>query len=299
MPTEKQRRQAAQRKLARQLERRREAERKRRQRYAIGGSAFVVVAIVIVVLFLATDVFGGAHKKSTASPSNSASATPSSSPSTGPTASPFPTPTFKPAGGKPQTTSGACKYAETADSLKSPYNKDVGLPGDPAVTPKTGTVNVSLSTSQGDMTFELDRADAPCAVQSFLYLVKKDFYNGTSCPRLVTTGIYVLQCGDPSNTQQGGPTYSYKQEVTSKTDYSRGVIAMANTGKKNSTGSQFFIIYKDSNSGLQKNYSVIGKVTRGLSIVDSVAAAGSDNANQQGDGKPINGLTIETATLAA
>lgn len=297
MPTEKQRRQAAQRKLARQIERRREAERKRRQRYAIGGSAFVVAAIVILVLFLATDVFGGAHKKAAASPSTSASATPSASPT--PTASPFATPTFKPAGGKPQKTSGACAYAETATSLKNPYVKDVGLPTDPAVTPKTGTVDVSLQTTHGAMTFELNRADAPCAVQSFIYLVKKNFYNGTSCPRLVTTGIYVLQCGDPSNSQQGGPTYSYKQEATSKTNYGTGVIAMANTGQKNSTGSQFFIIYQDSNAGLKKNYSVIGKVTRGLSIVDNVAKAGSDNANQQGDGKPISGLTIKTATLAA
>lgn len=297
MPTEKQRRQAAQRKLARQIERRREAEHKRRQRYAIGGSAFVVAAIVIVVLFVATDVFSGAHKKAAASPSPTASATPSASPT--PTASPFATATFTPAGGKPRTTTGACKYAETATSLKSPYDKNVGLPADPAVTPNTGTVNVSLTTSHGNMTFQLNRADAPCAVQSFIYLVQKHFYNGTSCPRLVTTGIYVLQCGDPSNTQQGGPTYSYKQETNSKTNYARGVIAMANTGAKNSTGSQFFIIYQDSNSGLKKDYSVIGKVTNGLSIVDSVAKAGSDNANQQGDGKPIEGLTIDTATLAA
>jgi peptidyl-prolyl cis-trans isomerase B (cyclophilin B) len=299
VPTEKQRRQAAQRKLARQLERRREAEHKRRQRYAIGGSAFVVAAIVIVVLFVATDVFSGAHKKAAASPSpsSSASATPSASPS--PTASPFATPTFKPAGGKAETTSGACKYAETSTSLKSPYNKNVGLPTDPATTPKTGTVDVSLATSHGAMTFELNRADAPCAVQSFIYLVKKNFFNATSCPRLVTTGIYALQCGDPSNSQQGGPTYSYKQEATSKSSYGTGVIAMANTGAKNSTGSQFFILYKDSNAGLKKSYSVIGKVTRGLSIVDNVAKAGSDNSNQQGDGKPLEGLTIKTATIAA
>jgi peptidyl-prolyl cis-trans isomerase B (cyclophilin B) len=297
VPTEKQRRAAAQRKLARQIERRREAERKRRQRYAIGGSAFVVAAIVIVVLFVATDVFGGSHKKAAASPSPSTSATPSASPT--PTASPFSTPTFKPTSGKPQKTSGACAYAETATSLKSPYNKNVGLPTDPAVTPKTGTVDVSLNTSHGAMTFELNRADAPCAVQSFIYLVKKNFFNATSCPRLVTTGIYALQCGDPSNSQQGGPTYTYKQEATSKSSYGTGVIAMANTGAKNSTGSQFFILYKDSNSGLKKNYSVIGKVTKGLSIVDGVAKAGSDNSNQAGDGKPLEGLTIKTATLAA
>ena len=300
MPTEKQRRQAAQRKLARQLVRRREAQRKRRQRNLTAGGVFAVVVVVILVLVFATDVFSGSHKKAAASPSPSASSSASATPSAAPTtpASPFATQTFAKASRKPKATTGACKYAETSALLKSPDSKDVGLPTDPASTPKTGTVKVSLTTSHGPMTFTLDRAAAPCAVQSFAYLAKKGLYNGSSCPRLVTSGIYVLQCGDPSNTQNGGPTYSYKQEANSKSSYTAGVIAMANTGQKNSTGSQFFIIYKDSNTGLQKNYSVIGKVTSGLSVVNSVAKAGSNNANQAGDGKPVLGLTIKSAKVA-
>ncbi len=291
MPTEKQRRQAAQRKIARQLERRRELERKRRQRSLVAGGVFLVVVAVILILVLATNVFSGSNKKSSASPTPSATASAS--------ASPFPTPTFAKASAKPATTSGPCKYAESSTLLKSPYTKDVGLPPDPNPTPATGTVNVTLNTSRGALTFTLDRASAPCAVQSFVYLAKKGLYDNSSCPRLTTSGIYVLQCGDPSNSQKGGPTYNFKQETTSKTSYGTGVIAMANSGTANSTGSQFFIIYKDSNTGLQKNYSVIGKVSSGLDVVSKVAKGGSDNSNASGDGKPILGLTIKSATAAA
>lgn len=301
MPTEKQRRQAAQRKIARQMERRRELQRKRRQRSLIAGGVFVVVLAVILVLVLATNVFSGSNKKSSAasSPSATASASPSASATPTQTASPFPTSTFAKTSSKAAATSGPCKYAESTTLLKSPYTKDVGLPPDPNPTPATGTVNVSLNTSQGALKFSLDRASAPCAVQSFVYLVKKGLYDNSSCPRLTTSGIFVLQCGDPSNSQQGGPTYNFKQEATSKSSYGTGVIAMANSGTKNSTGSQFFIIYKDSNTGLQKNYSVIGKVSAGLDAVNKVAKGGSDNSNAAGDGKPILGMTIKSATVAA
>ncbi|HEX3813019.1 MAG TPA: peptidylprolyl isomerase [Mycobacteriales bacterium] len=296
MPTEKQRRQAAQRKIARQLERRREMARKRRQRNLVAGGAFAAVVAVILILVLATNIFSGSNKKSDAS-------APSASPSTsvsasGTPASPFPTATFVKADRKPKATTGPCKYAESTTELQSPYSKDVGLPPDPNPTPATGTVAVSLKTSHGALKLTLDRASAPCAVQSFVYLVKKGLYDNSSCPRLTTSGIYVLQCGDPSNSQNGGPTYAYKQEATSKSSYGAGVIAMANTGQAKSTGSQFFIIYKDSNSGLKKSYSVVGRVSSGMDVVTKVAAGKSDNSNADGDGKPVLGLTIDSAKLS-
>ncbi|HVX45291.1 MAG TPA: peptidylprolyl isomerase [Mycobacteriales bacterium] len=304
MPTEKQRRAAAQRRLARQLARRQEQRRKQKRLYAIAGSSFAVVAVVFLVLIFATDVFSGASNdksKNAASPSasSSASTTPSAT-ATGPTPSPYATTTFATADRAPKSTSGPCQYAETADTLKSPYNKDVGLPPDPDPTPATGTAEVTMTTSQGDITLQLDRSAAPCAVQSFLYLAGKGFFNNTSCPRLTTKGIFVLQCGDPSSSQQGGPTYEYKEEITAKTKYSAGVIAMANSNNppstdKPTTSSQFFMIYKDSTS-LPKDYSVIGKITKGLNIVQKVADGKSSPAD---DGKPILGMTIKSASAAA
>lgn len=309
MPTEKQRRIAAQRKLARQLAARQERARKQRRQALAGGGIVAVVVVVILVLVFATGVFGGSGKKSTAAPTGSAASraaptpttAPSATASAGPTASPFPTRTFPTSTAKPVTTSGPCRYAESAALLKSPQAKNVGLPPDPAKTPNTGTVPITMTTSQGPITITLNRADAPCAVQSFGYLASKKFFDDTSCPRLVTSGIFVLQCGDPSNSQSGGPTYEYGEEINSHTAYTTGTVAMANSNQASNpkgatTGSQFFIIYKDSPT-LPKNYSVVGTVTSGMNVVEKIAKAGSNNKLGPGDGTPIAGLTIKTATL--
>ncbi len=297
MPTSRQRREAAERHLRRQLQRREEAAARRRRRTAIACSVAGVVVVAVVVLLLTTDVFGGGSSKKAAVAGHTPTATASARPSATP--SPFPTRTFTKASQTVHRTSGPCGYAETSALLKSPYTKDVGLPPDPSPTPRSGTVTVSMSTTDGPMTLTLDRAKAPCAVQSFVYLVKKGLYDGSTCPRVTTTGIYVLQCGDPSNSQQGGPTYEYKAEATKTTDYSPGVVAMANTGQPNSTGSQFFIIYKNSNGGLQKSYSVVGTVSKGMAAVAKVAKAGAAGGQSAGDGKPVLGMTITSATTAS
>jgi peptidyl-prolyl cis-trans isomerase B (cyclophilin B) len=298
MPTDKQRRAAAQRRLARQLAARQERARRQRRTALIGGgSAAAVVVVVILILVFATNIFSGGSPAAVSSSSTATATAPA-------TASPFAQTTFPTSTAKPQTTSGPCKYAQSADLLASPYTDKVGLPPDPNPTPSTGTVTVNATTSQGNLTFTLDRSKAPCAVQSFVYLAGKGVFNETSCPRLTTSGIYVLQCGDPSNTQGGGPAYQYKEEVSSSTDYSAGVIAMANSSTQDdptapTTGSQFFIIYKDSNSGLGKNYSVIGTVSAGMDVVQKVAAGGSDNSNAQGDGTPLLGMTFTKVTVGA
>jgi peptidyl-prolyl cis-trans isomerase B (cyclophilin B) len=109
-------------------------------------------------------------------------------------------------------------------------------------------------------------------------------------------GLFVLQCGDPSGTTAGGPTYQYKAEPP-KGAYVAGVVAMANSGQPNTTGSQFFIVYQDSKS-LPKQYSAVGTVTQGLDVVKKVAAAGNDGSNQAGGGKPKLPITFLTVRAA-
>jgi len=298
VPTNKQRRLAAQRKLARQLEHRREEARRRRNRNLAAGGVFAAVVVVVLVVLFATNVFSGSSKKAAATPTPSSTATSASSTPTA-TASPFKTVAFPKLTRAAKSTSGPCHYAEAKDLLASGSAKDIGLPPDPKPTPSKGTVKVSLTSSHGPMTFTLDRADAPCAVQSFVYDVQKGLFANTSCPRLVTSGIFVLQCGDPSNSQSGGPTYQYKEENMAKPNYGVGVIAMAHTDQPKTTGSQFFIMYKDSTPGLGKGYSIIGKVSAGMNVVQSVAKGGTNNKNAAGDGAPLLGLTLKTAKLAA
>ncbi|HEX5493037.1 MAG TPA: peptidylprolyl isomerase [Mycobacteriales bacterium] len=286
MPTTKQRRQSARRRLQRQLDRRRAAARRRRQRNSIIA---VVVGVLVVVGGVAFSVtkFGG-------SATTSAAATPTPSPSAA--SLPTRTPPAKPKR-NPKKTSGPCKYAETAATLSSAYTFDEGLPSDPKTTPNKDQVKVSMATGVGSIGVSLDEKKAPCAVQSFLYLMNKGFYNHTVCHRLTTSGIFVLQCGDPTGTGQGGPTYQFKDENLSQASYAKGTVAMANSGP-NTNGSQFFLIYKDSTS-LPKKYTVIGTMdTASVGVVQKVANAGEDDSNGPGDGHPKTDVIIDTMSLA-
>lgn len=139
----------------------------------------------------------------------------------------------------------------------------------------TGTI----ATSCGDIGIELDGAAAPQSVANLVSLARSGYFDGTSCHRLTVQGIYVLQCGDPTATGMGGPGYSWGPVENAPADdrYPAGTIAMARQGgSADSQGSQFFIVYQDSTipSDTAGGYSVFGKVTSGLDIVQKIADGG-------------------------
>jgi peptidyl-prolyl cis-trans isomerase B (cyclophilin B) len=296
VPTNKQRRDAARRHLDRQLQRRqeREAARKRWTLIAtIAGTVVLAIVVVVVVMALNNDGKKPSAKTSppTASPSASRSPLPSRSPA-------------KIANRAAKKTNGPCAYAESATALKqNPALFDEGLPPDPASTPKAKRSAV-FTTNLGNITVELDGASAPCNVQSLEYLIGKKFFDNTACPRSVNQGIFVVQCGDPTTSTSGGPSYTVKDENLSHADYTAGTIAMANSGA-NTNASQFFIITKDSNlnqaagTGLEKKYTVVGHVTKGLDLIQQVAQAGDDGSNQAGGGRPNKDLIFKTVRLEA
>jgi peptidyl-prolyl cis-trans isomerase B (cyclophilin B) len=290
VPTNKQRREAARRHLERQLQRRQQREAARRRTtliVSIVGTIVLVLAVVIFVVAVSND-----RKKSSAAATGSKSATPSASASHTPLPSRSAAKIAKRA---PKHTTGPCDYAESTKSLSSPDVYDVGLPPDPKPTPKRTQI-VLFSTNLGPVTVQLDGASAPCNVQSLVYLIGKHFYDNTACPRSVNSGIFVVQCGDPSGTTSGGPTYSVKDENLAKASYSAGAIAMANSGP-NSNGSQFFFITKDSTTGLGKQYTVVGHVIGGLNLLQKVSNGGDDGSNQAGGGRPNIDLIFQKVTL--
>jgi peptidyl-prolyl cis-trans isomerase B (cyclophilin B) len=151
---------------------------------------------------------------------------------------------------------------------------------------------VTVYTDQGRIGIDLAADAAPCTVNSFLTLARAGFFTGIQCHRLTTEGIYVLQCGDPTGTGAGGPGYRFDDEnlpVGQQPAYPRGTVAMANGGP-GTNGSQFFLVYRDSD--IDPNYSVFGTVTTGLDVLEKVAAAGTDDANGPGDGRPKREITI-------
>ena len=154
----------------------------------------------------------------------------------------------------------------------------------------------TLETNCGQIKFVPD-AKAPTTAGTIAWLTNQGFYNNTSCHRLTTQGIFVLQCGDPSGKGTGSPGFSFADEnlPTAGTDgnyvYPRGTVAMANSGP-NTNGSQFFLVYQDS--PLPPNYSVWGKVTQGLDVLDNVASAGVLNGST--DGLPSQAVVISKAS---
>jgi peptidyl-prolyl cis-trans isomerase B (cyclophilin B) len=169
------------------------------------------------------------------------------------------------------------------------------------VTPTKGTATLLMSTNQGDLTLTLDRSKAPCAAASFVFLTQKKFFDGSPCHREVNQPTFgVLQCGDPTGTGAGGPTYNFRQETTPRTSYPRGTIAMANSGQPNSTSSQFFLCFTDTQ--LQPDYTAVGTVDpAGLAVLDKIAAAGNDGSLEAsaGGGKPKLPVTITSMTVVS
>ena len=265
MPTNQQRREAAQRKLERQLLRRQEEERRRRQRLIVVG----VVATVLLV--------GGGIWYATTRGGNSGNSANGAAGATGTAGASTP-----PAPKTPCTYTTAGKAAK---EVKKPANTS------PA---NTGTVVATISLNGQKVEATLDRAAAPCTVNSFVSLAAQGFYNSSPCWRLTANApLSVLQCGDPTGVGNGGPGYTFADELTKTKTYPKGTLAMANSGP-DTNGSQFFVVYADST--LAPQYTVFGKISdAGLAVVDAIAAKGVKNNAQ--DGPPNERATIDTVSV--
>ncbi|SJN42271.1 Probable peptidyl-prolyl cis-trans isomerase B [Microbacterium esteraromaticum] len=183
--------------------------------------------------------------------------------------------------------SGECAYP-TAN--ERPSAKPVTAPdADPSLS---GEVAATITTSAGDLAVTLDADAAPCTVNSFLSLAEQGYFDGTTCHRLTTEGIFVLQCGDPTATGTGGPGYSFADELDGSETYEAGTLAMANAGP-DTNGSQFFVVYADT--PLPPAYTVFGHLDEASTkIVADIAAAGTESGAP--DGAPKTPVTLESVT---
>ncbi|RJQ67010.1 peptidylprolyl isomerase [Pseudonocardiaceae bacterium YIM PH 21723] len=184
--------------------------------------------------------------------------------------------------------------AETATGATCTYTRLAPNPDDrpqPLPRPKAsnrGTATVTLETNAGDITVKLDRANAPCAVHSFLHLIDRGFFDETRCWRLTNdTRLGVLQCGDLVKAEIGGPGYRFDDEVTGKETYPRGTLAMGNQGP-GTNGSEFFLVHSFAN--IKPAYTVLGQVTEGLDTLDRIVARGIKDG--KGDGEPARPVRI-------
>ncbi|WP_119730787.1 peptidylprolyl isomerase [Thermomonospora amylolytica] len=165
--------------------------------------------------------------------------------------------------------SAKCKYPDSDNDQGAPKNLDKP----PATAVYGGKVTATLKTSLGDVKIEMDADKAPCTVNSFAHLAEEKFFENVKCHRLTTAAsLKVLQCGDPTGSGAGGPGYRFANENTKGAKYTRGVVAMAHSMEPDSNGSQFFIVHGDSE--LPADYTIFGKITSGMDVIDKVAQAG-------------------------
>jgi peptidyl-prolyl cis-trans isomerase B (cyclophilin B) len=161
------------------------------------------------------------------------------------------------------------------------------------------TWTLTLTTSCGDIVAQLDGAKAPKAVANVIFLSQKKFWDGSPCHRLGTGGLKILQCGDPTGTGTGGPGYSFGpvENPPSDATYRTGVLAMARGQDESSQGSQFFIVYGDTQLG--GNYTVFGQITKGLDVVAKVADGGLASVGEDGSsGPPARAISIVSTTVS-
>jgi peptidyl-prolyl cis-trans isomerase B (cyclophilin B) len=156
----------------------------------------------------------------------------------------------------------------------------------------------TLTTSCGAIVAELDGAKAPQAVANAVFLSGKGFWNGSPCHRLGADGLFMLQCGDPTGTGTGGPGYQFGPIENAPADsiYKAGTLAMARTQDPNTQGSQFFLVFKDTQLG--DGYTVFGHITKGLDVLTKVAAGGVATPGADGSGPPARAVSIVSTTIA-
>lgn len=134
-------------------------------------------------------------------------------------------------------------------------------------------------------------------MNNFVFLAEHNFYHDDKFFRIIKN--FMIQTGDPNNNGTGGPGYTIKDEFQHLKPYTKGIVAMANTGKPNSGGSQFFICTVDDSNNLQPAYSQLGQVVSGMNVVEKIASIPvTANPNMGGEQSyPLETAYIESIDI--
>jgi peptidyl-prolyl cis-trans isomerase B (cyclophilin B) len=181
---------------------------------------------------------------------------------------------------------GCVPVSPTAGAQRSAPKPTSGLDA-------TKTYEVTLDTNCGTFTFRLDPQQSPHATAAFVELVKRGYFDDTTFHRIVPG--FVIQGGDPTGTGNGGPGFTTVDKPPANASYTHGVVAMAKTSVQppGTAGSQFFVVTA-GDAGLPPDYAIIGKVVKGLDVVDRIGKLGDPNDQS---GTPTETVEIEKATV--
>lgn len=152
----------------------------------------------------------------------------------------------------------------------------------------------AILTTLGEIQIKLHAREAPNTVNNFVFLARAGFYEGVKFHRIVKD--FMIQTGDPTETGRGGAGYRIVDEPVSG-EYERGAVAMANAGRPNTGGSQFFIV-QGENVYLPKTYTIFAKVVAGIEIVDAIAAVPVGMSDSGELSVPQQDVRVQRITIA-
>jgi peptidyl-prolyl cis-trans isomerase B (cyclophilin B) len=163
-------------------------------------------------------------------------------------------------------------------------------------------VKVTMETSKGVITMELDRENAPVSVENFVTYARAGHYDGTVFHRVIP-GFMIQGGGFDTDMKQKATNPPIKIEADNGLKNTKGTVAMARTSDPNSATSQFFInvadnAFLDHTSPTQQGwgYAVFGKVTDGMDVVTSIEKVQTGNKNGQSD-VPLVEVVIQKVTI--
>jgi cyclophilin family peptidyl-prolyl cis-trans isomerase len=275
MPTEKRARKRAAREAKQAA-----AQRAQRRRSTVRRAIALIVIVAVAGGIYALVATGNGKKTPVAANKDKGTTTTNAGAGTTTTAAPTTTTTLAAA----QVTADATSVAagcpsSTATALNKPKYTQ------PAMTiDTTKTYTATVKTDVGTFVITLDPKTAPIAVNSFVYLAQRDFFNCVIFHRVIPG--FVVQGGDPTGTGDGGPGYMFTEQGPTKSanaadQYPLGSVAMANsssgTTDPSTNGSQFFIVTGTQGEALPPDYVLFGQVTSGMSVVNQISTDGSSS----------------------
>ncbi len=249
-----------------------EAEQKLRKRKQNIRRLVTVAIVAVIVVGLSYLIF---------KPSGSKSATTSSTTAKSSTTAP------PPAGGSGNTSPSAITTsADCPADLHATLNKP-SFSTPPMTIDPSKTYTVTVTTDVGPFTMQLDPKTAPKATNSFVFLADQHFFDCIVFHRVIQS--FMDQTGDPTGSGSGGPGYQFTEAGPGPANpqYPIGSVAMANSNNPATTnpttnGSQFFVVTGTEGEGLAPDYTLFGKVTSGMSVLNKINADGAPATNSAG-----------------
>ena len=180
---------------------------------------------------------------------------------------------------------------ESMEEIEMTYDKTYSAPPAMNIDEKRNYSAV-IETSLGSIEIELFTDIAPITVNNFVNLSNDGYYDNVIFHRVIKG--FMIQGGDPSGTGHGEmgkyPGYEFQDELNNPMQYEKGIVAMANRGP-NTNGSQFFIMHVDY--PLPYDYTIFGKVSNGIDIVDAIANVQTGDMDKPVDDVVINSVDIK------